>query len=33
VLPAHDKRACGAAGTVRRVYLYDGWTLAVRCGG
>ncbi len=33
VLPASDKRACGAPGTVRRVYLYDGWTLAVRCGG
>lgn len=32
VLPAHGKRACGDAGTVRRVYLYDGWTLAVRCG-
>jgi hypothetical protein len=32
VLPAADKRTCGAAGTVRRVYLYDGWTLAVRCG-
>lgn len=32
VLPAGEKRACGAAGTVRRVYLYDGWTLAVRCG-
>lgn len=33
VLPAGDKRTCGAAGTIRRVYLYDGWTLAVRCGG
>jgi hypothetical protein len=32
VLPVGEKSACGAAGTVRRVYLYDGWTLAVRCG-
>ncbi len=32
VLPAAGKRACGTAGTIRRVYLYDGWTLAVRCG-
>jgi hypothetical protein len=31
VLPATDKRACGAPGTVRRDYLYEGWTLAVRC--
>ena len=32
VLPVGGKQVCGAAGTVRRVYLYDGWTLAVRCG-
>jgi hypothetical protein len=32
VLPARDKQTCGAAGTVRRAYLYDGWTLSVRCG-
>jgi hypothetical protein len=31
VLPVAEKRACGAAGTVRRAYLYEGWTLAVRC--
>jgi hypothetical protein len=31
LLPASDKRACGAPGTIRRAYLYDGWTLAVRC--
>jgi hypothetical protein len=31
VLPASDKRACGDAGTIRRAYLYDGWTLVVRC--
>jgi hypothetical protein len=31
VLPATEKRACGAPGTVRRAYLYEGWTLAVRC--
>jgi hypothetical protein len=31
VLPAADKRACGAPGTIRRAYLYEGWTLAVRC--
>jgi hypothetical protein len=32
VLQSSDKRACGDAGTVRRAYLYDGWTLLVRCG-
>jgi hypothetical protein len=32
VLPRSDRRACGAVGTVRRAYLYDGWSLAVRCG-
>jgi hypothetical protein len=32
VLPASDKRACGDPGTLRHAYLYDGWTLAVRCG-
>lgn len=32
VLPIGGKQVCGGAGTVRRVYLYDGWTLAVRCG-
>ena len=31
LLPATDKRACGTPGTIRRAYLYDGWTLAVRC--
>jgi hypothetical protein len=31
VLPASDKRGCGASGTVRRVYLFEGWSLAVRC--
>jgi hypothetical protein len=32
VLPQSDRRTCGAAGTVRRAYLYEGWSLAVRCG-
>ncbi len=32
VLPSSDKRACGTPGTVRRAYLYEGWTLVVRCG-
>jgi hypothetical protein len=32
VLPASDKRACGAPGTVRHAYLHEGWTLVVRCG-
>jgi hypothetical protein len=32
VLPAADKRPCGATGTVRRAYLFEGWSLAVRCG-
>jgi hypothetical protein len=31
VLPSDDKRTCGRPGTVRRAYLYEGWTLAVRC--
>jgi hypothetical protein len=31
VLPATEKRACGATGTVRRVYLFEGWSMAVRC--
>jgi hypothetical protein len=32
VLPQSDRRSCGATGTVRRAYLYEGWSLAVRCG-
>jgi hypothetical protein len=32
VLPQSDRRSCGAAGTIRRAYLYEGWSLAVRCG-
>jgi len=32
VLPLHGEKSCGAPGTVRRAYLYEGWTLAVRCG-
>jgi hypothetical protein len=32
VLPASDQRTCGAAGTIRRAYLHEGWSLAVRCG-
>jgi hypothetical protein len=31
VLSATEKRACGEAGTLRRAYLYDGWTLVLRC--
>lgn len=31
VLPSSDKRACGDSGTLRRAYLYEGWTLVVRC--
>jgi hypothetical protein len=31
VLPVREGGTCGAPGTVRRAYLYDGWTLAVRC--
>jgi hypothetical protein len=31
VLPASDKRACGDPGTLRHAYLFDGWTLLVRC--
>ncbi len=31
VLPRSDRRSCGATGTLRRAYLYEGWSLAVRC--
>lgn len=31
VLPSSDKRTCGATGTVRRAYLFEGWSMAVRC--
>jgi hypothetical protein len=31
VLPATEKRPCGATGTVRRAYLFEGWSMAVRC--
>jgi hypothetical protein len=31
VLPVGSDRSCGSAGTIRRAYLYEGWTLAVRC--
>jgi hypothetical protein len=30
-LPASDTRTCGAAGTVRKAYLHDGWSIAVHC--
>jgi hypothetical protein len=31
VLPSTEKRPCGATGTVRRAYLFEGWSMAVRC--
>jgi hypothetical protein len=31
VLPARESATCGAPGTVRRAYLYEGWKLSVRC--
>ncbi|HXI55295.1 MAG TPA: hypothetical protein VNO55_04520, partial [Polyangia bacterium] len=31
VLPAADKRPCGAPGTVRKAYLHEGWSLTVHC--
>lgn len=31
VLPMPDKRTCGDPGTLRRAYLYEGWSLIVRC--
>jgi hypothetical protein len=31
VLPTLEKRTCGEAGTLRQVYFYEGWSLAVRC--
>jgi len=30
-LTAGDQRSCGAAGTVRRAYLHEGWTLTLHC--
>jgi hypothetical protein len=30
-LPASDSRACGDAGTVRKAYLHEGWSLTVHC--
>jgi hypothetical protein len=32
LLPVSDKKACGAPGTVRRAYLHEGFSLALRCG-
>ena len=32
LLPQGDTRVCGEAGTLRRVYLYEGLTLTVHCG-
>ncbi|HEY0710325.1 MAG TPA: hypothetical protein VGG33_26185 [Polyangia bacterium] len=31
VLPTNDKRPCGTTGTVRRAYLFEGWSMTVRC--
>lgn len=31
VLPATDTRACGAAGTLRKAYFHEGWSVSVRC--
>jgi hypothetical protein len=31
VLPTTDKRPCGSTGTVRRAYLFEGWSMTVRC--
>jgi hypothetical protein len=31
-LPASDPRACGDAGTVRKAYLHEGWSLTIHCG-
>jgi hypothetical protein len=30
-LPASDARTCGDAGTIRKAYLHDGFSLAVHC--
>lgn len=32
LLPASDKKACGAPGTVRRAYLHEGFSIQLRCG-
>jgi hypothetical protein len=31
-LPESDPRNCGDAGTIRRAYLHEGWSLTVHCG-
>ena len=31
VLPSQENYTCGEAGTLRQVYFYEGWSLAVRC--
>ena len=31
VLPNQEKHSCGDTGTLRQVYFYEGWSLAVRC--
>ena len=31
VLPAGDTRTCGDAGTIRKAYLHEGWSLSVHC--
>jgi hypothetical protein len=31
VLPSQEKHTCGEPGTLRQVYFYEGWSLAVRC--
>ncbi|HVU52816.1 MAG TPA: hypothetical protein VHL80_19175, partial [Polyangia bacterium] len=30
-LPESDPRSCGDAGTIRRAYLHEGWSLTVHC--
>jgi len=31
VVPSQEKQSCGEPGTLRQVYFYEGWSLAVRC--
>jgi hypothetical protein len=31
LLPGSSKQRCGDAGTVRKAYIHDGWTITMRC--
>jgi hypothetical protein len=31
LIPASSKKRCGDQGTVRRIYIHDGWSISMRC--